>query len=166
MIFEKFKAKIDSATVYLSKEGGFRMYPSDIYYEFSKRRIYFQLSNPKASVPLGGTIRLAYGQEYTLIRLSKDDIHEWSKNCKFLAEINGQRVAILVNTWNGIKLRIIHERYIIQHHYEWIIKSILYILFGAFIAYYFNNKGFDNGYAKGLENKQSDTLKIHKTMSK
>jgi hypothetical protein len=53
-----------------------------------------------------------------------------------------------------------------ERHFEWIIKSILYILFGAMIAYYFNNKGFDKGYAKGLESKQSDTLKIHKKTSK
>lgn len=160
MIYLTFNGKISSATVGYSKDGSpIRMFDSELY-TFSKKKIFFDMKEEQRfSKALGGKIHIHYGDKYNLIRITPDDFYEYSKKSKFQIDINGERGALITDRWNGVKLRIVHERYWIQKNYDWLIKSLLYILFGAIVAYYFNNKGFDKGYSKGIENKQSDTLK-------
>ena len=159
-MLDRFKCKLGSATMMPSNQGSKRLAISLTTYSLSKRKIYFNRKDDvKSNEEINRRIIIHYGQTYTLIRITKDDFTEWSKNAQFQADLNGVQVAIITDIWNGILLRIIHKRYWMQKNWDWFIKAIIYIILGAAIGSYYNNKGFDKGYSKGSEDMQEKLLK-------
>ena len=153
----KFKAKIADPQALHSKKGIYRTYTSPMEYSFSKKKIFFDLRN-NDKIKKEGQIYIHWGQEYNLIRLTEDDILEWDKHSKFQAKLSeGNNVALITNKWNGILLRIIHERYWVQKNSDWIFKAIITTIIGAVIGLLAQRIGFKEGVKAG----KASTQEIH-----
>jgi|ERR1017187_404645 hypothetical protein len=157
----RFKAKLATTQVTPAKNGYFRMITTDAEITFSKTRIFFPVPPPKNAQNYYRIISTLHDlEEYKLSRLEKyEDIEEWSKDSIFQIETNnGTKLNLITDRINGIKLKIMHERYWVQKEYDWIFKYIITTLITVSVAIYAGRSGFNKGYQEGLKVGKFQTL--------
>lgn len=149
----RFKAKFAPTTIIPSPSGDARIFLSLHTFSLSKRKIFFNLSEGESINDLGDKLIVHYGQEYSLLKVYKDDdFMEWSKKARFQAKFNDEkRVALIMDRWNGIKLRIIHNRYWVQKNHDFLFKTLIAAAIGFLFAIIGTSVGYHQGYQSGLK---------------
>jgi len=153
----KFKTKFAPNTIIPSSKGDARKFLSLHTFTLSKRKVFFDIREGEVIKDLGDKLTIRYGQDYTLIRVYKDDdFMEWSKDAIFQAKFDDEkRVALITNKLNGIRLRIIHERYWVQRNSDFLFKTLIAAAMGFLFAIIGTTVGYRQGYQSGLKEWQA-----------
>lgn len=173
--FDTFEAKLYCDKKEPLGEKSAPLYKTPYKLKFSKNKVYFTKASLKEAghitnplQPFRGYIgAVRYTETYKLIKLDNDDVDRM-KGSKFQIKLsNGSTFNIASGGLNGIKMRWIHGRYNVQRHWEWYWKTILAILFGAIITYFFNSLSYKKGFVDGFSaGRNSDTITNPSTNSK
>jgi len=164
-----FKAKIATTQALPSNTGVYRQHTTQHEYVFSKTRIFYpkKLTGPAQDFFIAMDV-LKDHDKYELVRLKKyEDIAEWSKDSIFQVKfLNGTKLNLVPDAYNGIKLRIVHKRYWVQKHWDDLLKTVItaavgfiFAICGHTIGY---RQGYENGIKAGLAHFQDTTPKSHK----
>ena len=146
------------------------LFVTPYYLKFSKNKIYFtnealkkagSISNGLDPFNNGKIFR--HTETYNLIRLDQYDVNRM-KGSKFQIKLqSGTTINVASGGWNGMLMRLIHERYWVQKNKDWFIKTLiaamigfLFSLIGLYLGY---RQGYENGIKVGKASRQDTALK-------
>ncbi len=165
-MLDTFKAKLLDSRTIPSNQGRVRQaMPNYPICTFTKDSILFPKIKEAEKRALSQG-KIYDRSNYTINRLNRHD-HSYSKDSKFQAVFSDlERYNLGVNIWNGILLRIVHQRYSIQKHWEWYWKTIVTLLFGAVLTYFATKFSYSQGFKDGLMEGKKQLVPNPSTQSK